>query len=218
MKRSFIILMAASALAALSCTKEVNDQTAPEKEQVTMSFDATMGVPTKVELGAANGEGGYKVLWSKDDNIKVFANGASTYDGVEFTTDIEEASATATFTGTIDADDTYYAFYPSTTNAKWYGSSSRFGVTLSANQKANGIASGFAYAKAEGTRLQFKHLTGFVKFTIPAEYDGKIVKVAFSGNGDSPAPFAGHQYIYPDNLTTNIFPYSDNKFAEISTY
>ena len=217
MKRSFIILMAASALAALSCTKEVNDQTAPEKEQVTMSFDATIGAPTKVEIGSSATEGGvttHKLNWSVEDKIKVYANEASSNEGVEFTTDITVPSATATFTGTIDADKTYYAFYPSSSNAKWYKSTSNFGFTIPTSQKPNGIASGFAMAKADNNGLQFDHVTGFVKFTIPAEYDGKIAKVTFAGNADE--VLAGYVKVYPNDASQNEFPYDDTKYTEVN--
>ena len=53
MKRSIIITMAVLSVAALSCTKDVNNQPAPEKEQVAMSFDATIGTPTKVEIASS---------------------------------------------------------------------------------------------------------------------------------------------------------------------
>ena len=74
MKRSIIILMAASAIAAISCTKESKDQPAAEKEQVTMSFDATIGTPTKVEIASSETAGGvttHKLNWSVGDKIKV---------------------------------------------------------------------------------------------------------------------------------------------------
>lgn len=209
--------MAASALAALSCTKEVNDQTAPEKEQVTMSFDATIGAPTKVEIGSSATEDGvttHKLNWSVGDKIKVYANDASNNEGVEFTTDITTPSATATFTGTIDADDTYYAFYPSSAGAKWYKSSSNFGFTIPASQKPNGIASGFAIAQADNNGLLFEHVTGFVKFTIPDEYDGKIAGVTFAGNSEE--VLAGYVKVFPNDASQNEFSYDNSKYTEVN--
>ena len=216
MKRSFIILMAASALAALSCTKEVNDQTAPEKEQVTMSFDATIGAPTKVEIGEANGEGGYKVLWSKGDKIAVYASDPEATDGdiqeVEFTTDIQSASAQATFTGEIDAAGAYYAVYPYEAADYWDEHYDNLTVDLDGSQKANGIASGISIATAKGTSLQFEHVTGYVKFTIPAEYTD-IKEVRFSGNNGE--YLAGEYRVYRDNgVTPNKF--GSTKVSQLS--
>lgn len=214
MKRSIFILLAASALAALSCTKEVNDQTAPEKEQVTMSFDATIGTPTKVELGTSNGEGGYKVLWSKGDKIAILGDTESTTGTVypkEFGTNIEVASDQATFTGSVDKADKYYAVYPYESALNWAESYKNITVALSANQTADGISSGIAVATAEGTSLNFEHITGYVKFTIPAEYDD-IKEVRFSGNDSE--PLAGQYYIYRDGQTANKF--ANSKLTELS--
>ena len=100
MKRSIIILMAASAIAAISCTKESKDQPAAEKEQVTMSFDATIGTPTKVEIASsetAEGVTTHKLNWSVGDKIKVYSK-KSDSKGIEFTTDISSPSATASRT------------------------------------------------------------------------------------------------------------------------
>ncbi len=138
--------MAASALAALSCTKEVNDQTAPEKEQVTMSFDATIGAPTKVELGEATADG-YKVNWSVGDEIAVFPSDpalteGSVQKGDPFTTTITATSSNATFTGEVEAGVNYYAVYPYDAAVYWSEKYDNAVVELAANQEPNGIASG----------------------------------------------------------------------------
>lgn len=205
MKRSIFILLAASALAALSCTKEVNDQTAPEKEQVTMSFNATVGAPTKVELGAATAEG-YGVLWSVGDAITVAAHDASVEDnsyttGSEFTTDITQATASAVFEGTVDAGDAYYAIYPYNSNTRWVHKFVDFSVPFNAIQTANGLKNGILVAKAENGNLDFKHVTGFVKFTIPDTYTD-IKEVRFSGN-NSEVLASQYFYVYPEDLSKN---------------
>lgn len=205
MKRSIFILLAASALAALSCTKEVNDQTAPEKEQVTMSFNATVGAPTKVELGAATAEG-YGVMWSVGDAITVAAHDASVEDnsyttGSEFTTDITQATASAVFEGTVDAGDAYYAVYPYNSNTRWYHQHKDFSVPFKAIQTANGLKNAILVAKAENGDLDFKHVTGFVKFTIPDTYTD-IKEVRFSGN-NSEVLASQYFYVYPEDLSKN---------------
>ena len=87
-----------------------------------MSFDATIGTPTKVEIASSETVDGvttHKLNWSVGDKIRVYSDNSSGVDGVEFTTDISEPSATASFEGTIDAADAYYAFYPSSAKATW---------------------------------------------------------------------------------------------------
>ena len=205
MKRSIFILLAASALAAISCTKEVNDQTAPEKEQVTMSFNATVGAPTKVELGAATAEG-YGVLWSVDDAITVAAHDASAAEdsytnGSEFTTNITQATASAVFEGTVDAGDAYYAIYPYNSNTRWVHEYVDFSIPFKATQTANGLKNGILVAKADNGNLDFKHVTGFVKFTIPDTYMD-IKEVRFSGN-NSEVLASQYFYVYPEDLSKN---------------
>lgn len=206
--------MAVSAIAVLSCTKEINNEAAPEKEKVTMSFDATLGAPTKVELGESNGKGGYKVLWSKGDKIAILGDTESTNGTVypeQFETNIEVASEQATFVGLTDIAEKYYAVYPYESAVNWAEYFKNITVSLPANQTAAGISSGIAVATAEGTSLQFEHVTGFVKFIIPAEYDD-IKEVRFSGNNSE--PLAGQYYIYPDGTTPNKF--AGSKLAELS--
>ena len=165
-----------------------------------MSFDATLGAPTKVELGESNGEGGYKVLWSKGDKIAVFTSDPTADTGStqknEFVTDIQSASAQATFSGEIETADVYYAVYPYESAVYWSEKYDNMTVELPASQTANGIASGISIATADGTSLKFEHVTGYVKFTIPAEYTD-IKEVRFSGNNSE--SLAGQYYVYRDN-------------------
>ncbi len=203
MKRSILFFMAVAVLAAISCTKDSDTKPLPEKELVAMSFDATLSTPTKTELGESNGAGGYKVLWSKDDAIKVYPHDGETQSsGIAFTTDIASASASATFSGEIEAAEDYYAFYPGSVTARWYPSNKDFGVTLSDNQTSNGIANGFMVSKADSeNNLLFDHVCGYVKFVIPDEYDGKISKVYFEGKNEE--SLAGYLWIFPDDMTKN---------------
>lgn len=216
MKRSIIILMAASAIAAISCTKESKDQPAAEKEQVTMSFDATIGTPTKVEIASsetAEGVTTHKLNWSVGDKIKVYSKNSDS-QGIEFTTDISSPSATASFEGTIEAADAYYAFYPASASALWVDYKSFFSVNLPENQKPSGVSSVYAIAKADGSSLKFKHATGFVKFTIPDDYADRIAKVTFSGNDSE--KLAGWLHLDPNNTANNNFNEGLHTYSEIS--
>ena len=208
--------MAVLSVAALSCTKDVSNQPAPEKEQVAMSFDATIGTPTKVEIASsetAEGVTTHKLNWSVGDKIKVYSK-KSDSKGIEFTTDISSPSATASFEGTIEAADAYYAFYPGSVSAQWVDYNSFFSVNLPENQKPSGVSSVYAIAKADGSSLQFKHATGFVKFTIPDEYADRIAKVTFSGNDSE--KLAGWLHLDPNNTANNNFNEGHLTYSEIS--
>ena len=208
--------MAVLSVAALSCTKDVSNQPAPEKEQVAMSFDATIGTPTKVEIASSETEEGvttHKLNWSVGDKIKVYSKNSDSH-GIEFTTDISSPSATASFEGTIEAADAYYAFYPSSVSAQWVDYNSFFSVNLPENQKPSGVSSVYAIAKADGSSLQFKHATGFVKFTIPDEYADRIAKVTFSGNDSE--KLAGWLHLDPNNTANNNFNEGHLTYSEIS--
>lgn len=198
MRRSILFLMAAVVLAATSCTKESDVKIDSEKELVTMSFDATIGNPTKTELGESNGAGGYKVLWSKGDRITVVANDESAesgYDnGVEFTTDIASANISATFTGQIVEGDSYYALYPYDASHRWYYESDKFSAKFNVNQVAGNLSNGLAVAKVVDGKLDFKHVCGYIKFEIPVEVTD-VCRVSFKGNADETI---GGKYIYVD--------------------
>lgn len=179
--------MAATVLAAISCTKEVDNQIVPGEEYVTMSFNATLGTPTKTELGESNGVGVYKVLWSKDDMISIVADDnemTSGYiNGAKFTTDIVSANESATFTGEALEGDAFYAIYPYNESHRWYYNDNRFSAVFNVNQIAGNLENGLAVAKAEGSSLHFKHVCGYIKFEIPNSVTN-IKQVSFEGNAD----------------------------------
>ena len=217
MKRSIIILMAASAIAAISCTKEIKDQPAAEKEQVTMSFDATIGTPTKVEIASsetADGVTTHKLNWSVGDKIMVYADNEEGLEGAEFTTDISEPSATASFEGTIDAADAYYAFYPSSAKAKWNYINRYFFVAIPKNQTSVGVSSLYSIAKADGNNLRFSHTTGLIKFTLLAGLHNKVAKVTFSGNDSE--DLAGYLKVFPEHTENNEISTDYDTYTEIS--
>ena len=217
MKRSIIILMAASAIAAISCTKESKDLPVAEKEQVTMSFDATIGTPTKVEIASsetAEGVTTHKLNWSVGDKIKVYSDNEEGRDGVEFTTDISEPSATASFEGTVDAADAYYAFYPSSAMAKWNYNNRYFFVAIPKNQTSVGVSSIYSIAKADGNNLRFSHTTGLIKFTLLEGLDYKVEKVTFSGNDSE--DLAGYLKVFPEHTENNEISTDYDTYTEIS--
>ena len=214
MKKTIIFAGAMMLLASVACNKEAQTDNQPSvelKPQVTLSFNAALTTPTKTEIGnseTADGVTVHEIYWSKDDKIAVYPhdpNSTTGVAGVEFTSEdlVETSAAEAVFTGEIDAADAYYAFYPTTADAKWHGGAySDFSVTLPYEQTANGIASGFAVANVTGTEtVTFDHVCGFVKFTIDEDYAGMIKEVRFAGKNSE--ALAGKLYVYPDDMSKN---------------
>lgn len=186
-------------LASVACNKETQTDNQPSvelKPQVTLSFNAALTTPTKTEIGNSETAGGvtvHEIYWSKDDKIAVYPHNINSDDpntkvaGATFTSeDLTGGSAAeATFTGTVTEADAYYAFYPTSVGATWSEQHNNFSVKLSASQKPNGIASGFAVAEVTGVEnVTFNHVCGFVKFTIDKDYAGQIKEVRFSGNNN----------------------------------
>ena len=204
MKRLILFFMAASVLAAVSCTKEADNNLVPETTKVAMTFDASIGAQTKVELGASTDDG-YKVLWSVDDAITVVAhdNAIETgyVNGNKFTTELTAASSAATFSGESEAGDEYYAAYPYNANTRWYYTYKDFSIPFKANQVANGLKNGILVAKASNGSLDFAHVCGYVKFTIPNSFTD-IAEVRFSGN-NSEVLASQYVYAYPEDMSLN---------------
>jgi len=211
MKKSVLFASAMMLLAAAACNKEIqgDNPTSESKPQVELSFNASLTVPTKTEIGVVgdkvDGVAEHQIYWSKGDKIAVYPHDNESTEtkiqGVEFTSEdlSDEAAAVATFTGTIDEADAYYAFYPASADATWSAQHSTFSVKLSHIQKANGIASGFAVANvSESGSVTFDHVCGFIKFDIGDDLAGKIKEVRISGN--SKEPLVGYYNVYPEDM------------------
>ena len=172
MKKIYSFVFAAVALfAAASCQKELVN--APETKGEPFSFTATIGADTKTALS-----GEKAVVWTPGDKVDVFNADGTT---AEFTTDITEASATATFTGTLTPDYTasnLYAIYPTRgENAKYDKETGIISsIRIAGSQKA--VAGSFdkGYAVAVGSaalapapEFTFKSVHALFKFTVDGE-------------------------------------------------
>ena len=172
MKKIYSFVFAAVALfAAASCQKELVN--APETKGEPFSFTATIGADTKTALS-----GEKAVVWTPGDKVDVFNADGTT---AEFTTDITEASATATFTGTLTPDYTasnLYAIYPTRgKNAKYDKETGIISsIRIAGSQKA--VAGSFdkEYAVAVGSaalapapEFTFKSVHALFKFTVDGE-------------------------------------------------
>lgn len=178
MKKSFYFIAVAAALAAFSCTKEIEPSVAVREGNTTLNFTSTT---VKTELGTD----GTTVNWLSSDKISVFDSKSANCEFSALSVD----GANASFTGDAESSDTYYALYPYSASASISGSV--ISTTLPAEQtlKKGSFGSGLNIAVAKCTNLggsTFQNVTSLLKFVIPAELDD-IVKVEIS----SPEVIAG---------------------------
>lgn len=170
----------------VSCVEEAQAPVQPDNsdlELIEMSFAAGIDGKTKVEVGTPI-DGGYKTFWSPDDAINVYAYSEGMADNSAhlFTTDIEAASASATFSGMVPVADEYYAFYPVRPHEFDPATKTIMLDGVAYDAVPDNKFSPALVAKAEDGVLSFKHLTGYLKFTIPDE-DLPIDRVALYTKG-----------------------------------
>ena len=176
MKKIFILLCALAALAAASCTEK--EDFAPAGEKVTREFTTVLTKTTLHTDGAT-------VYWEEGDAISIFDGvGNNQFDIQGY--DNGSPSASATFSGTVDAGATsFYAVYP------YYAGNSLVGSTLTASVpaaqtlKTGSFQSGAAVAVAytTGNSLAFHQATAILGITL-ADYMDNVESIEFKGNKD----------------------------------
>lgn len=175
MKKSLIIL--AVLATALSCAKEASVKEGAEKTGNAnlneMSFTVSFDADTKAVLN-----GDRSVSFAANDKIAIFANG----NKYEFTT--TEGGASATFSGTGEAADTYYAIYPYSEGVG-FSAGTITGATISQSSAGTGTGTfnsqkAVAVAISNSTTLVFKQVTALLKLTVPAEVDDLSEVVIFN--------------------------------------
>lgn len=112
MKMMKFFLLAAAAVAAISCAKEnlpvENETPTPEVELVPMTFTASYAETDDAETKVALENGA--TVWKPGDKIMVISNTGTT---TEFeATEVTNEGKTATFDGLTENADEYYAVYP----------------------------------------------------------------------------------------------------------
>lgn len=195
-KFTHIMMFAAVAAAALvSCNKETE---APEKikdEGIRITVVAGDAV-TKTTLSGTN-----KTAWVNGVDKVGFINGTAGVN-VESSAASVNASGQASFTGTVPAAGTYYAYYPYFNDAS-YGPTAD-GVTVRIPNEQAAVANNFAPAadvlvseaftvdaagsySTQPTVLRFRRLTAFLKVTLTDATTGnklsgqKVTSVAVQG-------------------------------------
>jgi hypothetical protein len=206
MKKILALSIAALALLAVSCNKEI----APESgKTVSRTLSVTAPEGTKTELD------GMSVLWSEGDQIRVMA--MTTGNAYNFTLKSGAGSASAIFEGELEEEDAeetdFVAVYP---NVTFKVENGLLKIDNNLNNKINlqkavkdGFDPNFAimYAKS-GTdgRLAFRHGTAFFKIKV-GRADVKDIKV-YSHKTDD----------YTNTEGTRFYGRPDFDIAEDQTY
>lgn len=163
MKRTMFILSAMTMLAAVSCTKEITNETngsATGADLYHMTFTAN-SQQTKAEL-----VDGKFIHWESGDQINVFDNTETVYDPFE----TSDNGYQATFSGMAGKAEGYYALYPYQSDA--FMTEGAINATFPSEQTA--VAGSFdpeafiavAQSDNEGN-FSFKNVAALVQFTMP---------------------------------------------------
>ena len=119
-----------------------------------------------------------KVWWMPGDAIKVFAGTSS----ARFSSDISEAAATCSFTGTIGPADKYLAFYPYQEHVSYDGSVLTADLPSVQTATDGNITNGYLYSagisSADGS-ICFRNLLSGICFSVESE---GVSHVEFQGN------------------------------------
>lgn len=155
MKKNLFLVAAVALAAVVSCNKEgLGDN---DGAQTPSSVVFTAGVETKTTL-VDNGDKTYSINWISGDAISV--------DGVTFTTLSEGAKAYFSTESAFTEDNDYEAIYPATAGSSFAS------VTVPQSQVATAgnfcSSAAVSVAKSNTTSLDFKNLTSFLKFQVPA--------------------------------------------------
>lgn len=212
-------LLLASALAIVSCAKEISetptepDDSTPEYTTITLTAahpvmtetgaaaqenEGTAEISTKTILDETTGS----VSWAVGDMLKLICE-----DGSDFTTealseaDIKAGGKTATFKATVKAGKALkWAVYPSNIETSLTGG--KFSVTVPQVQDGNFEHASIEVGEiGEGNSIALKNVCALLKFTVANE---GAAKVFIGGNG---APLNGKanisSKILEDSYTTS---------------
>ena len=168
MKKSFI-LFAASLLALAGCSRN---------QEIDVP-DANLSLFARTESPAESRtvvESGVHVFWEPGDEIMVFSQNTSS----RFTTDIEEPSATAVFTGNLDgysSGSELWAIYPYSEVASFVNDTLTTMIPYAQQARAGSFAQrqNVSIAKTTSKNLSFYNVLGGVRFTVENEGISAVV-------------------------------------------
>ena len=191
MRTRFILLFAALAMVPTACVQTV-DQVEEDGRQIVVHAwqEGALGSRTTVV------DGGTKVYWEPNDEIKLFYKNVSG----KFVAKNTELAEVAEFTGYLDVvlgpdgsvegSDSIWGLYPYSEDATFDGEY----VTTSIPTVQTGRAGSFdrnmhiTLACSDGLDLQFYNVSGGLRFSLTQE---GIKSVIFKGNGMDNYPLSG---------------------------
>lgn len=205
-------LLAAAAVAAISCAKELAPEVneVPDAELIPMTFTAASEGETKV---THDGNG---IVWQDGDKIAVISG--TTFS--EFTaTDID--GSTATFTGWATESENHYAVYPASA-VKEVTAEGVFDVVIPAVQTA--VHGSFdpsalvAVAKADDeNNLMFMNIVTMVKFRLSNPENVKSIRFTAVNNNGQEATLASLGTITAEkNITGHTYKSGESKMITLN--
>ena len=203
MKMMKFFLLAAAAVAAISCAKELspieNENPTPEVELVPMTFTASHDAGDDAETKVAY-EGGATV-WKKGDKIMVIA---STGTATEFTATSVDGKK-ATFEGLTENAESYYAVSPASAYVGNDIANGKIYANIPQNQIA--VAGSFdpkaflSVASNEGSELYFRNSCSVVGFKLSAPAGVKSVRFTATNQTN----LAGTGVVKTSNIPTHTW-------------
>lgn len=168
-----LFLSVLTSIAAFSCV--IEETTAPTEVLIekifTGQFSDNADIATKTTLDSDFG-----ILWSTDDHITVFSTDGA---GTSFTdVTVDETKKVATFKGSIQWKDSYYALYPKQENSTYDSEAKTITATLPTLQtpKNGSFADGvnLAIAESNGDNLHFKNVGAIIAVKCPTNYASSV--------------------------------------------
>ena len=195
MRMKKFILIAAAAVASISCVKdnlpEQNTNTATPVELVPMTFTASYETDAQIPQNAASTRVAYEdgaTVWKVGDEIMVIS--AESGNAQPFTaTSVSEDGKVATFDGLNEAAETYYAIYPASAykgDATDVTGGKKLYVNIPQTQQAvNGTFDPhaiFCTSSNKGNTFSFKHACAILKFQLNNTAGLKKVHLKVNGS------------------------------------
>ena len=167
-----VAVMAAVVLSSCAKSQDVAD---PADGGIAKVFHAGNSPVTRTALTEDNA-----VLWERGDAIAVFDE-----SGARNRFSTGDSGVSASFSGTVSVEGSYYALYPYDESAEIEGSVISTVLPAVQTAKAGSFASGLnpSVAKAdENDMLYFRNACPIVKFTLGSSAEA-VVKAVLEGNG-----------------------------------
>ena len=191
MKIMKFFLLAAAAVAAISCAKELspieNENPTPEVELVPMTFTASYDASDDAETKVAYENGA--TVWKAGDKIMVIS---ATGTATEFeATEVTNGGKSATFEGLTENAKEYYAVYPASAykGTPEYVTDANGGkLVVQVPEVQQAVAGTFhpsailCIANTKGTDFMFKHSCAFLKFNLANPEGVKSVRLKVNGS------------------------------------